>query len=220
MKAEITIPTSLQEVSLSNYQKLLKVIQQDTEAYDFIQQKTLQYICDIPFELVTKISKKDFDYLLKAIDNLFGEEPQFITRFKLKGIEYGFIPNLDKDMTIAEFTSLAKYFDDWEQMHKAMAILYRPVTQTMDDKYRIEVFEGSDKYSEIFKEMPINIVLGARFFFRILGIELSSHTLKSLKPESPEGIALQQTLEQSGVGINQFMHSLEEMRSILKEPNF
>ncbi len=220
MKAEITIPTSLQEVSLSNYQKLLSVIQKDTEASDFIQQKTLQYICDIPFDLVTKIKKKDFDYILKEIDTLFGEEPKFITRFKLKGVEYGFIPNLDKDMTIAEFASLSNYFDDWEQMHKAMAILYRPVTQTMGDKYRIEEFEGSDKYCEVFKEMPINIVLGARFFFRILGIELSSHTLRSLKPESREGIALRQTLAQSGVGISQFMHSLEEMRTGLSKPNY
>jgi hypothetical protein len=220
MKAEITIPTSLDEVSLSNYQKLLAVIQQDTEASDFIQQKTLQYICDIPFELVTKISKKDFDAILKEVDTLFSEQPKFIQRFKLHGVEYGFIPNLDKDMTIAEFASLTNYFDDWEQMHKAMAILYRPVTHTIGDKYRIEDFEGSDKYCDVFKDMPISVVLGARFFFRILGIELSNHTLKSLTPESKEGIALRQTLEQSGVGINQFMHSLEEMRHELSKPNY
>jgi len=211
MKAEISIPESLSEVSLSNYQKLIDVINKNPEAYDFIQQKTIELICGIPFDLVTKIKLKDFNSLVKDVNILLEEKPKLYSRFTLNGVEYGMIPNIADDLQVDEFVDLGAYFDDWEQMHKAMAVLYRPITKSYKHQYTIEEYEGSDKYALALKNMPVSVVLGARFFFRKLGIELSKATLNSLSPESEEGIKLRQTLEQNGVGISQFTHSLEEI---------
>jgi len=215
MKAEISIPESLSEVSLSNYQKLIDVTNKNPEAYDFIQQKTIELICNIPFDLVTKIKLKDFNSLVKDVNILLEEKTKLLTRFTLKGVEYGMIPNIADDLQVDEFVDLGAYFDDWEQMHKAMAVLYRPITKSYKHQYTIEDYEGSDKYALALRDMPVSVVLGARFFFRKLGIELSKATLNSLSPESEEGIKLRQTLEQNGVGINQFTQSLEEISSSL-----
>lgn len=214
MKAEITLPESLADIKLSDYQKLIEVVQANEGADEFINMKTVQYLCTMPFDLVGKIRKRDFDDILVHLDKVLREQPEFKMRFKLNGIEYGFIPNLDEDMTAGEFADLTNYFDDWKEMHRAMSVLFRPVTKTYKDKYLIEDYAGSN---ESLKNMPMDIVMGARVFFYHLGIELSQATLQSLEKGSQEEIALRQLLEQNGVGINPFMHSLRETFSILKE---
>jgi hypothetical protein len=50
-------------------------------------------------------------------------------------------------------------------MHKAMAVLFRPIKQKQGSKYLIEEYEGSHKYSERMKNMPLDVVLGAMVFF-------------------------------------------------------
>lgn len=219
MKAEISIPESLSEVKLINYIKLLKIIKENPEADQFIAQKTIEYICEIPPQLVSKIKYKDFNDLVSEVNNLFDEKAQLTLRFKHKGIEFGFIPKLD-DLQLGEFVDLTTYFsEDWEKMDRAMAVLYRPVTKSHKDQYSIEEYEGSEKYAETLKDMPLSIAMGAYFFFHNLGIELSRITLNSLSRESKEEeTALQQILEQNGVGISHFTHSLEGLLYELKMP--
>lgn len=215
MKAEITLPESLADIKLSNYQKLIEVVQNNEGADEFINMKTVQYLCEMPFDLVGKIKKKDFNEVLNHIDQVLREQPEFKMRFHLNGVEFGFIPNLDEDMTMDEFADLTNYFDDWKEMHKAMSVLFRPITKTYKDKYLIEDYQGSN---DSLKNMPMDIVMGARVFFYHLGIELSQAILQSLeKGSQEETIALRQLLEQNGVGINPFMRSLRETFSILKE---
>jgi hypothetical protein len=59
--------------------------------------------------------------------------------------------------------------------------------------------------------------MGAMLFFYHLGNELSKHLTDSLAKQLKEDLEFQQTLEQSGVGINQFTHSLKEMSENLKK---
>ena len=213
MKAEITLPESLADIKLSNYQKLIEVVQANEGADEFINMKTVQYLCEMPFDLVGKIKKKDFDSILIHIDEVLKEKSEFKMRFFLNGIEYGFTPDLNEEMTIGEFADLTNYFDNWKEMHRAMSVLFRPITQTFKDKYLIEDYSGSN---ESLKDMPMDVVMGARVFFYRLGIELSQHILQSLERESPEEtIAVQHLLAKNGVGIKAFTHSLEEMYSIL-----
>jgi len=46
-----------------------------------------------------------------------------------------------------------------------MAVLFRPIKQKQGSKYLIEEYEGSHKYSEMMKSMPLDVVLGAMVFF-------------------------------------------------------
>ena len=107
-------------------------------------------------------------------------------------------------------------------MHKAMAILFRPIVKKHKDLYQIEEYQGSDKYAEYMKYMPASVAIGARVFFYRLGMKLSKHTIASslqgLKPQELSQVESKFS-EANGVGIHQFMHSLEEMsQSLTKLP--
>jgi len=67
-------------------------------------------------------------------------------------------------MTLGEYIDLDTYFGDWDNMHKAMSVLYRPVTKEKNDLYNIEDYDGT-KYSDVLKSMPLDVVLGSIVFF-------------------------------------------------------
>jgi hypothetical protein len=97
-------------------------------------------------------------------------------------------------------------------MHKAMSVLYRPVTMRKGDKYLIEEYDGTDD-AESMKQMRLDVVMGSIVFFYNLNNELLQTILNYLNREVPNQMnTLQlQTLERSGVGINQSMDLLKEM---------
>jgi hypothetical protein len=122
---------------------------------------------------------------------------------------------------MGEFIDLEKYLGDWQQMHKAMAVLYRPTKHQKNEFYLIEDYEGSDKYAEVMKDSPIQAALGSTVFFYHLGNELSKHLIVSLEKQLKEDSEFQQTLEQNGVGINQYTQSLKAMsQSLTKLQNY
>ncbi len=95
-------------------------------------------------------------------------------------------------------------------MHKAMAVLYRPVTYQKDHRYQIEKYTGTEQ-AEIFKSMPLDVDMGALVFFYHLNNELTTITLNYLANEMEDNLTFQQQqiLEKSGVGINQFTDLLK-----------
>ena len=131
--------------------------------------------------------------------------------FTMKGVDYGFVPVLD-DMTLGEYIDLDENFTDWDMMHKAMAVLYRPITLQKGDRYQIEEYDGLEK-SELMKQMPLDIVMGCMFFFWSLNEELLKTTLNYLNQEVTKELTTEQlqTLERSGGGISHSMDSLREM---------
>jgi hypothetical protein len=118
---------------------------------------------------------------------------------------------------MGEFIDLDKYISDWQQMHKAMAVLYRPLKHKKGDLYLIHDYEGTEGFAEIMLDAPVNVAMGAMLFFYHLGNELSKHLTDSLVSQLKEDSEFQQTLEQSGVGSSQFTHSLKEMSESLKK---
>jgi hypothetical protein len=102
-------------------------------------------------------------------------------------VEFGFIPNLDK-ITMGEYIDLNNYFGSDTDLHKAMAVLYRPIHPSYKDKdsYRIGSYEGTSTHSDIMKDMPLDIALGARVFFLRLGTKLSTLTMSYLQSQIQE----------------------------------
>jgi len=100
----------------------------------------------------------------EQINSVFEQDKQFTPTFILNGVKYGFIPKLDS-ITYGENKDLTTYLNDFDNMHKAMAVMYRPITHEQRGKYLIEDYEGSSKYSEIMKNAPLSVVLGATVFF-------------------------------------------------------
>jgi hypothetical protein len=163
MKIELTIPTTLNDIKLVQYQKFLSIAK-DNEEGEFLQQKMVQLFCGIDLKDVAQIRYKDVAEITANINKLFTKENAFIQRFKMGGVEFGFIPNLD-DMTTGEYMDLDNYITDWDTMHNAMAVLYRPITNKLGNKYQIEEYKGSVTYADVMRHAPLDVVLGAMVFF-------------------------------------------------------
>jgi hypothetical protein len=209
MKVKISIPTELGEIKLSQYQKFLGIVKENEES-DFLNHKMVQIFCDIDLSVVDAMKQKDVEDAVNTIGSLFKQLPPLQQKFELNGTTFGFIPNLD-DMSAGEYMDLDGYITNWDEMHKAMAVLYRPIKQKLGEKYLIEDYEGTDKYSELMKDAPLNVVLGAMVFFWHLGKELLTSTIYYLE-QSPQIVSMNKAnLESGGVGILQSMDLLKEM---------
>lgn len=202
MKVTINIPESLSEISLAQYQKWLKISDKN-EDDNFLKQKMIEIFCNIPLKNVLQIKATDIDNITNNINNLFQEEPKFKDRFNYNGIEFGFIPKLD-DMSFGEYIDLDTYLPEWQTMHKAINVLYRPVTVTRKDKYLIEDYESSDKYD--MKKVKLDIVFSSLVFFYNLKKELLNCIMNYLQNQTTDKLQ-QQKLDsiKSGLGINQYM---------------
>ena len=222
-KLKIDIPKSLRGITLKEYQKFYKLSEDNKDAQDpeFLNLKMLEVFCGLTLKEAYNMKLTDFNFVINHLNELFKVETPMISRFSLKDpngdeVEFGFIPKLDS-ISLGEFVDLDTYMADWSDMHKAMAVLYRPITFEKRGMYLIENYESSDKYSEVMKDMPIDIALGAVVFFYRLGKELSVYLMGYLQKEAQkEDSELRQALAENGVGISQFMQSLKETSSNLK----
>ena len=163
MKLDLTVPESIAEIPLVNYQKFLKV-QQNSNDEEFIAQKMIEIFCGIDLKDVATIKVKDMNNLIEHFNKIFSVKPKFYQTFKLKEMEFGFIPNLE-EISWGEYIDLEHHLNDWEGFHKAMAVMYRPITKKSKDKYEIAPYTAGEEYHELMKYMPMEIAISARVFF-------------------------------------------------------
>ena len=222
-KFTIEVPQELSAIPLRQYQKYLKVMDdnKDAEDMEFINLKVLEIFCGVTMKEAYKLPLSEFSFIINHIVEIFNQNTPLQKDFTLtdpKGdsVTFGFIPKLD-DITLGEFVDLDNYIGDWQMIHKAMAVLYRPITFRKGELYLIEDYEGTDKYSDIMKDAPVNVALGAVVFFYRLGSVLSGYLADSLTKEMMEDKELAKDLDQSGDGINQYMQSLKEISQNLKK---
>ena len=202
MKIEVNIPENLNDITLGQYQEFLK-IEEPTE------EDILKVFLGLDLKGLGKIKASDVDKYANHITSLFEQEQEHVLKFDLKGVQFGFMPNLD-DITYGENKDVTAYLNDWQTMHKAMAVLYRPIKQKLGARYLIEDYEGSHKYSEVMKQMPLGIVMGAMVFF----YNLTNALLKAI----PNYLAKQTEKEQTtgaisaenGEAIKKYIHLLKE----------
>lgn len=220
MKIELTIPTTLNDIKLAQYQKFLSIAK-DNEEGEFLQQKMVQLFCGIDLKDVAQIRYKDVAEITANINNLFTKENQFIQRFKMGGVEFGFIPNLD-EMSTGEYMDLDTYITDWETMHNAMAVLYRPITNKLGNKYQIEEYKGSVTYADVMRHAPLDVVLGAMVFFYNLGNDLLKSTINYLEEnQEVQNILNKHNLENVGDGMQVSMLLLKEtLEDLMKFPSY
>ena len=212
MQVEILVPDTLSEITLEQYQKFLK-IQNDNDDETFLAVKMIEIFCGIRGDTIMKMKASSIRDITAILTDMFNQKPPLVREFTMKGKEYGFIPKLE-DMSFGEYVDLDTYMGDIENIHKAMAVLYRPITQKYNDKYLIEEYEGEDE--ETMKDMPMDAVLSSIIFFYNLGMDLSRAMLNSLQQEENKALVQQLTSEKNGDGINHFSDSLKEILDGLK----
>ena len=218
MKLEIAVPTSLEDITLGQYQRYMRIVDQnkDESANDFVNKKLVEIFCNINLNEVDSIPVVEFNRILEILQKAFEEKFSLIRHFDLGGVEMGFIPKLD-DMSLGEYVDVEASISDWQNIHKAMAVLYRPVNAKIKDKYTIAPYKPNDDIHEWMKQMPLSVVMSCLVFFYDLGIELSTASLAFLETamKKDKTSQLKEALEESGVGISQFMQSLEVTYSSL-----
>jgi len=219
-KYKLSLPTSLDAIPLHQYQKYVKVINEHKDNVDeeFLRLKLLEIFCGLTMREAYELAAVDVDGIIEILVNVLNSESPLQRRFTMtdpKGIavEFGFIPNLER-ISLGEFIDAEAYISDWDNMHKAMAVLYRPLTGHKGEFYEIEKYEGSDKYAAMMADAPASVAIGAMLFFCRLAMTLSLVTLRSLVPQAKTDSEDQQATKslslKSGDGINQSMLSLEE----------
>ena len=224
MKTEIVIPTSLSEIPLKSYQEFMKVVEKSNDE-EFIGQKTIEIFCGLKMKDVVKVKWSDVKSLTLHLNEIFKAKPKFQATFKINETEFGFIPNLE-DMTFGEYIDLESNISSVETFHKAMAVMYRPITKKVKDRYEIFEYVGSDEFSEVMKFAPLNVVLGATLFFSTLGSDLVQHTLTSLETEIRKNpkimtLAKERNLIKDGDGTIQSMRFLREtLQSLMTLPSW
>lgn len=216
VKVELSVPSNLESIELWQYQKYMGVVEtnKDQEATEFLNLKLVEIFCGVSLKDVSSINVKDFNKITEIIGNAFAEDTPLIRHFELDGIEFGFVPNLDK-ISIGEYIDIESNLSGFKNMHKAMAVLYRPVTKKHKEKYQVEEYVGHDEYAEAMKYMPLNAALGAMVFFYRLEKDLLNTTLKCLEEEKDNKQIIQalRRFQVNGDGISQFTDLLEEKLS-------
>lgn len=206
MELQVVVPTSLSEITLEQYQRFAR-LEGDEE---FLTKKMLEIFCSVPIEQLPNVRFKDVSNVFRHINAMMQEKPSLKNIFSIKGVEFGFIPSLE-EITYGEFVDLDSYLTDVQNLHKTMAVLYRPITGKVARHYLIEEYESATKYCDTMKSAPMNVVMGAVLFFWTLGRELLTATLNSLEMEDKK-ITLQNLNSISdGDGITLSIPSLKVM---------
>jgi len=213
MKVELIVPNSLNEVTLGQYQEYLKLTEIKDLTETQLSFKMIEIFCGVKAESVRHIKASDVTDIVNIISTMFESKPSLVHTFKMGGVEYGFIPNLD-EMSFGEYIDLDTSIGDWDNMEKAMGVLYRPIEIRKGNRYTIKEYDAGD--TEHLKDMPLDAVLGSILFFYHLGNELCQTMMNSLGQE--EETLLQEYLnsEQNGVGIQAFTLSLNQILDDLK----
>ena len=211
MKVELIIPSNLSEISLKQYQKFLKIQETNDDSY-FLQCKMIEIFCNLDAKSVRLLKISDADRVVDIINNMFEAKPDLIRTFKIGGVEYGIIPDLD-EISLGEYIDLDTYIGDWQNMQIAMNVLYRPISKKIGNKYLIKEYALDAK--EKLEEIPMDVVLGSIFFLWNLGIDLSKTMVNYLEAPQMDNLMQEQIFQESMDGFK--ASSLHSLKTILEE---
>lgn len=196
MKIDITIPESLSEITLSQYQKFIR-IQQTNDDEQFLTAKMIEIFCDIDPSHVMKLRVSDANAIVETLTDMLQQKSKLVKKFKMNGVQYGWIPELDS-MTFGEYVDLDTHISDWDGMEKAMAVLYRPIKNEYGHKYEIEEYDIEQH--TLMGGMPMDAVLGTFDFFLNLGNELSQIMMNYSTKQRETNLVQYINSDQNGVG--------------------
>jgi hypothetical protein len=213
----VVIPTDLKEIKLSQYLRYLKVLKDNQDDETFVCIQMVAIFCNLSVADVMKIPVNDFAEIVENLAKVLDQKPERVKTFKMDGVEYGFIPNLDK-ITLGEHATIDSLLGSDENLALLMSVLYRPIIKKVTPFYQIEAYDGDESKAELFKDVRMDVVTGAILFFWSLSKELLNNILSHLESKSMrEGKSLEEVLESGGVGINLLLDFQENLDSSLEK---
>jgi len=178
---KIQLPESIADITLSQYQQFLKLQDKaDTLTEQGMAERVISLFTGIKKQDVKKLVISDYESIMNQITEACSTTSKFQQRFELNGVEYGMIPNLN-DISQGEYIDLTTLGSDMDEMHKVMAILFRPVVkEDAFGNYSIEAYGDITERSNDMLNCPMHIVNGSLVFFLNLLKDLKSYMKKSI----------------------------------------
>lgn len=230
---ELKIPSEVEDIKLGMYQQYIKLVEGlgDTPVLnEFTKMKMVSIFCNVPFELV-RLSFKTrlINVVIKAVQPLLDsitndksndEAYQFEPTFSIGETKFGFI-NEFEDMMAGEFADLSTYFVSWDNIHKAMAVMYRPVIKEKENKilkiiqYDIEEYKGTNEYANLMKQMPAIKVIEASFFLTNSFIKLRKCTLAYMANQLETNPEIATLLKDNSIEIGDGIKHFTALETIL-----
>ena len=210
MKVKLSIPNTLNEITLGQYQEFSKL---DLKKEAEVQSKMIEIFCKVPKEVVRSMKASDITEICTIINAMFDVEHILINRFELNGVEYGFIPDLE-NISFGEYVDLDTFMGEDDNLHRAMNVLYRPIDLKQGQRYTIKEYDPDT--NEQAKDYPLNACFGAMVFFYNLGRDLSTVILNSSSKQNEENLVRFLASQPNGDGTIQSMQSLTEILRDLK----
>jgi len=185
-EVKLTIPDNWKDITIGTYQKYVKI--QEGKGTDKTKVvKSLALLCNTTPFIVKKMAYTDLLEIMDIIKKMIDTEPtkqDFKKLFTFKGEQYGFCPNLSK-LTTGEYIDLEAYCKEpIENLHIIMSILYRRVTNKVNNRYAVEAYDPEEFKEELFKDCPMNIALSSLGFFLTLGERLAKITHHYLEAQN------------------------------------
>ena len=178
---KIQLPESIADITLNQYQQFLKLQDKaETLTEQGMAERVISLFTGIKKQDVKKLVISDYESIMNQITEACSTTSKFQQRFELNGVEYGMIPNLN-DISQGEYIDLTTLGSDMDEMHKVMAILFRPVVkEDAFGNYSIEAYGDITERSNDMLNCPMHIVNGSLVFFLTLLKDLKSYMKKSI----------------------------------------
>tara|TARA_R100001594_G_scaffold19977_1_gene38847 strand:- start:549 stop:1175 length:627 start_codon:yes stop_codon:yes gene_type:complete len=191
------IVDSWKDVTLEKWQQLVlgKKKSKTQEA-----KETIKALSTLPIKLVEEMSLSDVAAIFERLSKL-QIEGKLKKVFEIDSVEYGFLPDLD-EITLGEWADIEHYIKDGidKNMHKIMAVLFRPVTSKEGKMYSVQAYkDGRERAEKFRKKMNAEQVQQSLVFFWSLGNELLT-TLPLFLMEKMNKIQAEMNLAKSGGG--------------------
>ena len=200
----VTIPQSIADIKLHQFQKYNELLLRDDLTQSQFDIRKVEIFTNIKRDEITLISSKDFVEISQQIDLALEQTVEFKPTFFIQDVEFGFITNFDK-ISQGEFIDISNYGTNIDEMHKLMAVLFRPIKKKDSlGNYEIISYQGTEQYANIMKHTPMSIVNGALVFFSSLASELVNYTQKYMMEEQARD-EVPATISTNGDGMLQSM---------------
>lgn len=132
-----------------------------------------------------EITAKEYEETIEKVSEFFKTKHPIVLKYK--GL--GFIPDLRySNITAGELFDMTSYVDNPEMFHRFLQVCYRPIKKDafswmpFQKRYNIEEYNGTDEeFDELYKSLPVELLLSSRLFFWKLRNDLTRYTLKSMK---------------------------------------
>jgi len=167
-KESYNIINSWEDVSLESWATLIaNAAGAKNKAEEAIASITA--LSDMPEKLVKELNIEDVSKLMKLLADIQARANSNLqNKITVNEIEYGFHPNLE-EITLGEWADIESCIQDGLQanMHRIMAVLYRPIVETKGNFYTIEKYDVDSKRirEQEFKDMAAEQVQSALVFF-------------------------------------------------------